>query len=99
MENAPRLTPRLKAVQSYLETEFPGNVETGSENVMVVSQGGMRHHIVLEPTFLKQCPDYVSAIRDSELVDYVLEARSQGTGRRFLVRWEAHKTCIRSSSM
>ena len=99
MENQPRLTARLKAVQSYLAAEFPGNVETGSENVIVVSHDSMCHHVVFEPTFLKQCPDYLSAIRDSELVDYVLEARSQGTGRRFLVKWQERQTCIRSSSM
>ncbi len=50
---------------------------------------------VLEPTFLKQCPDYARALRETELADYVREARSQA--RRFLVIWHEHGTRIRST--
>ena len=56
MPNHPSTTARLTAVQSYLEDEFPGHVEAARENVIVVSHDGIRHQVVLEPTFLKQCP-------------------------------------------
>ena len=93
MPNHPSTTARLTAVQSYLEEEFPGHVEEARANVIVVSHDGIRHHVVLQPTFLHLCPDYMSAIRESELVDYMREARSQA--RRFLVIWHEHDTRIR----
>jgi hypothetical protein len=95
MANYVRTTTRLQAIQSYLETEFPGCVEAAIENVIAVSHAGIRHHIVLQPAFLQQCPDYASALRDSELVDYIRESRSQG--RRFLVIWHERATRVRSA--
>ena len=90
-----RTTARLKAVQSYLEAEFPGPVEAAIENVITVSHDDIRHHVVFQPAFLQQCPDYVSALRESELADYIREARSQG--RRFLVTWHERGTRVRSA--
>jgi hypothetical protein len=96
MANHPRTAARLQAVQPYLEAEFPGCVEAAIENVIAVSHGGIRHHIVLQPAFLQQCPDYASALRESELADYIREARSQ-QGRRFLVMWHERATRVRSA--
>jgi hypothetical protein len=93
MLNHASKTACLTAVQAYLEDEFPGHVEEAKENVIVVSHDSIRHHIVLEPTFLKQCPDYAHAIRESELADYMRESRSQA--RRFLVIWHEQDTRIR----
>jgi hypothetical protein len=95
MTNHPRTTACLKAAQSYLEKEFPGHVEAAIENVIAVSQDGIRHHVVLQPAFLQHCPDYASALRESELADYMRESRSQG--RRFLVMWHERATRVRSA--
>lgn len=97
MPRHPSTTARITAVQSYLEEEFPGRVQEAKENVIVVSHDGIRHHVVLQPTFLHLCPDYMSAIRESELADYMREARSQE--RRFLVIWTEHDTHIRSAPL
>jgi hypothetical protein len=97
MPKHPSTTARLTAVQAYLEEEFPGRVQDAEENVIVVSHDGIRHHVELQPTFLHQCPDHIRAIRDSELADYMREARSQE--RRFLVIWTEHDTRIRSAPL
>ena len=95
MANRPRPATGLRDLQSYLEEEFPTQVQASSENVMTVSHDGIRHDVILEADFLKQCPDYAYALRESELADYIREDRSQG--RRFLVIWREQKTRIRSS--
>lgn len=82
MPNHPSRAARLTAVECYLDGEFPGHVEEAKDNVFIISHRGIRHHVVLEPTFLKQCPDYMGALRDSDLADYVRETRSQA--RRYL---------------
>ena len=97
MPNHPSTAARLTAVQTYLEEAFPGRVEETKENVIVVSHDGIRHHVVLQPTFLHLCPDYRSAIRESELADYMREARSQE--RRFLVIWQESDVRIRSAPL
>ncbi len=97
MPNPPSTTACLTAVQSYLEEEFPGCVEAARENVIGVSLDGICHHVVLQPTFLNLCPDYRRAIRDSELADYMREARTQA--RHFLVIWQERDTRIRSTPM
>jgi len=97
MAKHPNTTARLTAVQSYLEEAFPGRVEAAVENVIVVSHDGVQHHVVLQPTFLHLCPDHMGAIRESELADYMREARSQR--RRFLVIWKEHDTRIRSAPL
>ena len=97
MPNNAQTTARLTAVQSYLEEEFPGHVEAAKKNVLVVSHDGVHHHVVLQPSFLDLCPDYVHALRESELTDYMREARSQS--RRFLIIWQEHDIRIRSTSL
>ena len=97
MPKHPSTTARLTAVQAYLEEEFPGRVEEAVENVIVVSHDSVRHHVVLQPTFLHLCPDHIGSIRESELADYMREARSQE--RRFLVIWKEHDTRIRSAPL
>lgn len=93
-----KTSARLAAVEAYLEGEFPGQVEEAQEgNVFIVSYRGTSHHVVLEPAFLKQCPDYVPALQESELADYLRETREQA--RRFLVIWTEHDTRIRSTPM
>lgn len=94
MTNHPSTTDRLIAMESYLEEEFPGHVEEVNRNVFIISYHDVRHHIVLDPTFLKRCPDYAGALRETELADYMRESRSQA--RRFLVIWHEHDTRIRS---
>ncbi len=97
MPNHPSTTAHLTAVESYLEEEFPGRVEAAKENVFIISHHAIRHHVVLEPTFLQQCPDYTRALRETDLADYMREARSQA--RRFLVIWHEHATRIRSTPL
>lgn len=96
MSNRTGKAARLTSVASYLEQEFPGHVEAAQNNGFMISHEGMQHHVVLDPTFLKQCPDYTHALRETELADYVRESRSQA--RRFLVIWQGHDTHIRSTS-
>jgi len=95
MSNHPSQTARLTAVESYLEEEFPGHVEEVKDNVYIISYHGISHHVVFEPTFLKQCPDYTHALRQTDLTDYIREVRSQS--RRFLVIWQEHNIHIRST--
>lgn len=95
MSTRPNRIARLTAVASYLEQEFPGHVAAAKDNGFVISHGGMHHRVVLDPTFLKQCPDYIHALRETELADYVRESRSQA--RRFLVVWQGNDTRIRSA--
>jgi hypothetical protein len=97
MSNHPSRTAHLTAVESYLEEEFPGHVEETEDNVYIISHQGISHRVVLEPTFLKQCPDYTHALRQTDLADYIREVRSQP--RRFLVIWQEHSTHIRSTPL
>ena len=97
MLNHPSTTARLTAVQSYLAEEFPGCVEAARKNVIVVSHGDIRHHVVLQPSFVHLCPDSMHAIRETELADSMRETRSQA--RRFLVMWKEGGTRIRSTSL
>lgn len=95
MTNSLRLIARLEAVQSYLVEEFPEQVKGELKNVITVSHAGIHHQIVLQPEFLQKCPDYVSALRDSELADHIREVRSEE--RRFLVMWNDLGTRVRST--
>ena len=97
MPNHPRTTACLTAVQSYLEEEFPGCVEGLKGNLFIISLDSIRHHVVLQPSFVQRCPDYMRALRETELADYIREARSQA--RRFLVIWLEQDTRIRSTLM
>ncbi len=82
-------------MQSYLVEEFPEQVKGELKNVITVSHAGIHHQIVLQPEFLQKCPDYVSALRDSELADHIREVRSEE--RRFLVMWNDLGTRVRST--
>jgi hypothetical protein len=93
----PSTTARITAVQSYLEEEFPGCVEVAQKHVIVVFHDGIRHHVVLQPSFVHLCPDSIRALRESELADSLREARAHG--RRFLVIWHERDLCIRSTSL
>lgn len=97
MSNHTSRTARLTAVAAYLEEEFPGHVKAAKDNEFRISHEGMHHHVVLDPMFLKQCPDYTHALRETELADYLRESRSQA--RRFVVMWYGHDTRIRSTSL
>ena len=94
MAHSSRPSASLKAVQAYLEEEFPGQVEVSIENVIKVSHHGARHHVTLQTEFLKACPNCAKAIRESDLVDYIREVRSQS--RRFTVMWHERAMRIRS---
>lgn len=95
MSNRMNRTARLTAVASYLEQEFPGHIAETNRHEFLISHAGMHHQVVLDPIFLKQCPDYVHALRETDLADYVRESRSQA--RRFLVTWHGQNTRIRST--
>lgn len=95
MAPGPLTSASLRAIQIYLEEEFPGRVEAAAENVIRVSHHGARHHITLQTEFLKACPNCVKAVRESDLVDYIREVRSQS--RRFIVMWREREMRIRSA--
>jgi hypothetical protein len=96
MSNRPSRVVGLTAVASYLEQEFPGHVKASKDDGFMISHEGLDHQVVLDPSFLKQCPDYTHALHETELADYVRESRSRS--RRFLVMWHGHDTRIRSTS-
>ena len=58
MSNHTSRTARLMAVASYLEGDFPGHVKAAKGNEFRISHEGIHHRVVLDPMFLKQCPDY-----------------------------------------
>jgi len=90
-------TARLTAMASYLEQEFPGRVKAAQDNEFMISHKGIDHRVVLDPKFLKQCPDFAQSLRETELADYLREAQSQA--RRFVVMWSGSETRIRSTSL
>jgi hypothetical protein len=97
MSNHTSRTNRLTAVAAYLEEEFPGHVKVATDNEFRISLEGIDHHVVLDAMFLKQCPDYTYALRETDLADYLRESRLQA--RRFIVMWYGHDTRIRSMSL
>jgi hypothetical protein len=80
----------LKAAQSYLEAAFPGQIEATSETEITISHDDVRHQIVLQPEFLKQCSNDAYALHERELADCIRESRP--SGRRFLVVWHEGRT-------
>lgn len=97
MLNHTRWPACLTALAAYLEAEFPGHVKVARDNEFRISHEGTHHHVVLDPTFLKQYSDYTKALRETELVDYLRESRSQA--RRFVIMWYGNDTRIRSTSL
>jgi hypothetical protein len=95
MAHGSLISASLKAIQIYLEEEFPGQVEAAVENVIHVSHHGARHYVTLQAEFLKACPNCAKAVRESDMVDYIREVRSQS--RRFIVMWREREMRIRSA--
>ncbi len=101
----PTRSPRDKLVpiQQYLERECPDRVrrtwwDTRTRvHVFEVSHGTGLHQVRVTAAFLKACPDYGAGLRDSELADYMREARSHA--RRFTVVWEGGTVRIRSQPL
>jgi len=88
---------RFSAIQHYLEREFPGRVERVAEHDFEVFHGSVRHQVVIHPEAWHRCADYMGALRESELVDYMREAQAQE--RRFLIRWQDHAVRVRSTPL
>ena len=97
MSKHTRRTACLTAMAVYLEQEFPGRVKAAKDNEFMISHQGIDHHVVLDPMFFKQCPDYAQALRETELADFLREYQAQA--RRFIVMWSGSDTRIRSTSM
>jgi hypothetical protein len=55
------------------------------------------HRVEMPAVFFEDCPDYAAALRDSELADYMREARDQR--RRFSVVWENDAVRVRSTPL
>jgi hypothetical protein len=88
---------RFRAVQTYLEYEFPGRVDKVTEDSFEVLHGPVRHQVVVHPEAWQGCADYASALRESELGDYMREAQSQV--RRFVLLWQDHEVRVRSTQL
>ena len=96
-------TQPVYAIRRYLEREFPGQVRhTGWEQDLeahvfeIVHETG-HHQILVAKGFLRANRDVEAELRESELVDYLQEARAQK--RRFLVRKEEGAVRIRSTAL
>ena len=91
------------AIRQYLEREFPGQVRhTGWEQDLeahvfeIVHETG-HHQVLVAEGFLRANRDAATELRESELADYLHEARAQK--RRFLVRKEGGTVRIRSTAL
>ena len=91
------------AMRQYLEREFPGQVRhTGWEqglksHVFEIAHETGHHQVLVAEGFLRANRDVEAELRESELVDYLQEARAQK--RRFLVRKEDGAVRIRSTTL
>ncbi len=100
--NRPTKT-RINTVLHYLQQEFPGHVRgtrwerrTGMQMFEVFHETTV-HRVDMPAAFFEDCPDCADALRDSELVDYMREAKTQA--RRFSVMWERGMVRIRSTPL
>lgn len=73
----------IDTVQRYLEREFPGQVhnpqwhrQTSIQMFEIVHDTTV-HRVEMPAAFFEDCPDDAAALRDSELTDYIREARAQ----------------------
>ena len=95
--------PPVYAIRQYLEREFPGQVRhTGWEpdtksHVFEITHERGHHQVLVAEGVLESNRDAAAELRESELVDYVHEARTQK--RRFLVRKEEGTVRIRSTTL
>jgi hypothetical protein len=91
------------AIRRYLEREFPGQVRhTGWEqhleaHVFEIAHETGHHQVLVAEGFLRANRDVETELRESELADYLHEARAQR--RRFLVRKEEGTVHIRSTAL
>jgi hypothetical protein len=91
------------AIHQYLEREFPGQVRhTGWEqhleaHVFEIAHETGHHQILVPEGFLQSNRDIEAELRESELADYLHEARAQK--RRFLVKKEGGTVRIRSTTL
>ena len=96
-------TQPVNAVRRYLEREFPGQVRhTGWEqhleaHVFEIAHETGHHQVLVSEGVLRSNRDAAAELRESELADYLHEARGQK--RRFLVRKEEGTVRIRSSAL
>jgi hypothetical protein len=96
-------TQSVYAVRQYLEREFPGQVRhTGWEqdveaHVFEIAHERGHHQVLVSEGVLRSHRDIAAELRESELVDYLQEARAQK--RRFLVRKEDGAVRIRSAAL
>jgi hypothetical protein len=94
---------RVDVIHHYLEREFPGQVNHAWWNVRThgpvfeIAHGLVRHQIEVTSAFLEGCPDCTDRLRNSELVDYIREARAQD--RRFLILWQGDEVHVRSKPL
>jgi hypothetical protein len=91
------------AIRQYLEREFPGQVRhTGWEpdtksHVFEIVHETEHHQVLVAEGFLRANREVETELRESELVDYLHEARAQK--RCFLVRKEEGMVRIRSTAL
>jgi len=103
MPNRQPSTQPVYAIRRYLEREFPGQVRhTGWEqhheaHVFEIAHETGYHQVLVPEGFLQSNRDVEAELRESELVDYLNEARAQR--RRFLVRQEGGTVRIRSTTL
>ena len=96
-------TQPVYAIRQYLERAFPGQVRhTGwasdsQSHVFEIAHERGHHQILVAEGFLRANRDAAAELRESELVDYVHEARAQR--RRFFVRKEDGAVRIRSTAL
>jgi len=96
-------TQPVNAVRRYLEREFPGLVRhTGWEqhleaHVFEIAHERGHHQVLVFEGVLRSNRDAAAELRESELADYLHEARGQK--RRFLVRKEEGAVRIRSTAL
>jgi hypothetical protein len=96
-------TQPVYAIRQYLERAFPGQVRhTGWEpdtksHVFEIAHERGHHQVLVAEGVLRSNRDTAAELRESELVDYLHEARAQK--RRFLVRKEEGAVRIRSTTL
>lgn len=94
---------QIKTIQHYLEREFPGQVRDtqwdrqSDTQVFEIVHDTTVHRVDMPAAFFENCPDYAAALRESELADYMREARDQT--RRFSVVWEDGSARVRSTPL
>jgi hypothetical protein len=103
MPNHQPSTQPVYAIRRYLEREFPGQVRhTGWEpdiqsHVFEITHERGHHQVLVAKGVLQSNRDVAAELRESELIDYLHEARTQQ--RRFLVRKEEGAVRIRSTAL